>query len=302
MRTELKLGILSLARRVDFKGKARLLDLLGIGPSNKHLAPSGMDTVACRYGISIATRDNRDVMFRELLVNGHYQDDVLVALRQLLRPGAVFWDIGANYGFMSIFVDKVFEGRVRTVAFEPSPIVLPELRRNLELNRCRNVEVQPFCLSDRIGTVPFYVSKDQSWNATMIREFAESSAEDIEIEVESSTIDVCVGRLPAPDVIKLDVEGAEHLVIAGGREFLARRRPALIAEYNVEAIRDAGLTPEAYLGLLRSLGYRIHLLPRPWVGRHRWSSLRAVGEPRSLPPLCNLILLDPGSQGSAATR
>ena len=291
MRDRLKLALLALSRRVDFRGKTRLLDLLAVGPNNANLAPAGFNRLACRDGIIIEARNNRDIMFRELMVNGWYQDEVLTALRHLLRPGDVFWDIGANYGFVSIFVERAFDGHVRTVSFEPSPFVLTDLRRNLELNECRHVEVQPICLSDRLGVVKFYASAENSWNATIVRGFAESTGEDIEVEVQSSTIDESVKHLSPPAVIKLDVEGAEPMVIRGGQEFLRAQRPAMIVEYNVDAIRGAGLTPEAYLAMFHDIGYRIHLLRRPWVGGYRWSSLYQIGSTRDLPRLCNLIVL-----------
>jgi FkbM family methyltransferase len=251
-----------------------------------------VSSVRCIEDIEIATTCNSDIMFRELMLNGFYQDDVLVGLRHLLEPGDVFWDIGANYGFMSIYVDRVFDGAVKTVAFEPNPVVLGELRENLRRNQCRNVAIEEVCLSDRAGETSFYTSSDHSWNATLIRDFAEINAENIEVKVETSTIDECVERLPPPSVIKLDVEGAEYLVAKGGRGFLASKHPPIIVEYNTVAIEQAGLTPEEYLGFFRELGYEIYALKRPPFGFHRWSSLHRAERPSRLRNLCNLILLD----------
>lgn len=286
--------VLAVSRKIQFLGKARFLDLLGWGPGNKDLVPQNVNSVECIDGIVIQTSCNNDVMFRELYVNGSYQDDVLVSLRSLLRPGDVLWDIGANYGFMSIYIDRYFSGNVDIFAFEPNPVVLMELERNLELNRCLNVTVESICLADRVGTADFYISKDHSWNATMIPEFAKKHAEDTKIEVAVSTIDECVKRLPPPNVIKLDVEGAEHLVVKGGEHFLRDGETSIVAEYNVDAIRDSGLTPGAYLDIFRDLGYRMHLLRRPIFGSYRWKSLHRVEDESQLPPLCNLILTKEG--------
>jgi FkbM family methyltransferase len=286
--------VLSLSRKVQFMGKARLLDLFGLGPSNRDLVPANVNSVECLENIVIQTSRNSDIMFRELYVNGSYQGDVLIALRNLLRGGKVLWDVGANYGLMSIYAACHFRGQVQVIAFEPSPIVLKELRNNLELNRCENVTVEPICLGDRDGTVPFFVSEDQSWNATMIPQFAQSHAENLKIEVPCSTIALCVERLPPPDVIKLDVEGAEHLVVRGGRRFLADAKTSMIVEYNVHAIRDAGLTPRGYLDLFRDLGYTIHAMKRPVVGPFRWETLQKIQHERTLPVLCNLIMLKSG--------
>jgi FkbM family methyltransferase len=230
-------------------------------------------------------------MFRQLVIDGTYQDEVLVALEHLLRPGEVFWDIGANYGFMSIYVDKHFDGAVRTFAFEPNPVVLSELRRNLDLNRTRSVEVVETCLSDSVGESQFFTSADHSWNATLIPAFADAYGQNVPITVKTSTIDDVLRAVPAPNAIKLDVEGSEHLVIRGGTQFLSRARVPIVAEYNVESIRGAGLTPEQYLEMYSRLGYRFYLLKKPIVGLHRWESRYEVSRPSELPPLCNLILL-----------
>ena len=161
----------ALSRRVHFKGKARALDALGIGPSYLDLVPPGTHVVECVEGIRMDLAQRQDIMSRELYLHGFYQDDVLVALRSLLRPGDVFWDIGANQGLMSVYVDRVFSGEVRTFAFEPSPPVVEILQRNLELNDCRSVEIQAYCLSREAGSVPFYTSATNSWNATLIGDF-----------------------------------------------------------------------------------------------------------------------------------
>jgi len=286
----LKLWLLALARRLHFRGKARLLDLLGIGPSHRDCVPEGVTSVRCVEGIVVHTTRPTDIMFRELFVNGLYQSDVLVALRHLLRPGGIFWDIGANYGLMSLYVDRHFDGAVQTVAFEPNPVVLEELRRNVEANGCRSVRVEPICLSDEPGTVTFYTAPDNSWNATIIKQFAESSRGTQEIRVEATTIDEAVKRLPPPTAIKLDVEGAEPLVIRGGESFLSGGDVPIVAEYNVQAIRDFGWTPERYLDLYRDLGYRPHHIRRPNVGLHRWADLHPIDRPEQLPRLCNLVL------------
>jgi FkbM family methyltransferase len=278
-------------RAVQFRGKARLLDLVGLGPSNKAVVPEGVSAVDCIEGIRIESKRPNDVMFRELYVNGLYQDDVLAALAALLRPGDVFWDVGANYGFMTIYVQSRFGGRVKCVAFEPNPIVIEELERNLALNDCKDVTVEATCVSDRIGEVAFYVSEDHSWNATMVTDFAALHAQNVAIRVPSTTLDEYSRHAPHPAVIKLDVEGAEHLVVSGGRELLRRAKIALVAEYNLESIASAGLSGDDYLQLFRELGYRIFLLRRPWWGRYRWESRSEVGSADTLPDLCNLVML-----------
>lgn len=153
-------------------------------------------------------------------------------------------------------------------------------------------------LSDCVGETSFYTSLDHSWNATLIRDFAEANAENIEVRVETSTIDECVKRLAPPSVIKLDVEGAEYLVARGGQKFLRSKRPPSISECNRLAIEQAGLTPEEYLGFFRELD-EIYALKRPLFGFHRWFPLHRAEGPSWLRSLCNLILLDASSPRAA---
>lgn len=283
--------LLEVSRRVQFRGKARLLHALGLSLANRDLVPPGVDRVRCVGGITISTHDPRDVMFRELWLHGFYQDDVLVALSNLLAPGGVFWDVGANFGLMSLWVERQFTGAVKTVAFEPAPTVAATLRRNLELNRTRAVTVETLCLSDQPGTVTFYTSPDHSWNATLIPSFAQKYGEDVAIQVQATTLDDYAASHPPPTVIKLDVEGAEHLVVKGGQRLLRDHDLAVIAEYNTIALADVGLAPAAYLALFTDLGYRPYQMRRPLTGWHRWDSLHPISDPSQLPPLTNLILL-----------
>ncbi len=281
--------LLRVSRRVQFRGKGRILRALGFSLDNQALVPPGIDRVRCADGITIATHDVTDVMFRELWLHGHYQDDVLVALEHLLSPGQVFWDIGANYGFMSLWVDRTFRGRVRTVAFEPAPVVARTLRENLALNRANSVVVEELCLSDREGPVTFYTASDHTWNATLIASFARRYGENDAIEVMATTMDGYARAKGRPDVIKVDVEGAEHLVIAGGETLLRDHPVSIVAEFNELALRDVGLSPERYLAIFADLGYRAFRMRPPLVGWHRWGTLHEVRDLRSLPPLCNLV-------------
>ena len=282
--------VLAMSRRVQFRGKARLLHALGLSLDNHDMVPPGVDRLRCVGGIEISTHDPRDVMFRELWLHGYYQDDVLVALSNLLEPGGVFWDVGANIGLTSLWVDRQFTGAVRTVAFEPAPTVAATLRRNLELNHARAIEVAELCLSDRPGRVTFYPSADHSWNATLIPSFARKYGEDLAIEVEATTMDAYAADHGPPTVIKLD-EGAEHLVIMGGQQLLRDHDVAVVAEYNTIALAEVGLSPTQYLELFTKLGYRPYQLRRPTWGWRRWDTLHEVHDPATLPALGNLILL-----------
>jgi FkbM family methyltransferase len=278
-----------LSRRVDVKGKHRIQVLLGL--DRLDVVPKDCEWVESGEGIRMTGSSTRDVMLRQLYVHGHYQSDVMVALQNLCSPGETMWDIGANYGYMSLWVNHCFGDSVSVVAFEPSPTVLPFLRANLLENEAESIEVVDKACSDRAGSVEFFFSAENSWNATLVEEFAEQHGETQHTSVEATTIDELVGEPPAPHVVKIDVEGAELMVIEGGKKFFAAHRPALVVEFNPTAIADAGLTGEEFLDEFRALGYTPHLMKDPVIGLHRWSTLAPVASAEDLTGLCNPVML-----------
>ena len=280
---------LAVSRRVQFKGKRRIERLLGI--DRPDIVPADLHWVESNEGIRISGASNQDMMLREIYVRGHYQDDVMAALQNLLSPGDTLWDVGANYGYMSLWVDRHFGGRVKTVAFEPSPIVLPNLRANLRENDASHIEIVEDACSDSSGTVEFFMAEHKSWNATLIPEFADQHGQTSRIEIQAVTIDELVTTRTPPDVLKIDVEGAELMVVEGGRRFLSESRPPMVIEYNRRAVDDIGRTGDEFLDVFRSLGYAPHLMKRPLVGRHDWATLAPVAQASELPDLCNPVML-----------
>ena len=281
---------LNVLRGRQFRGRQRLQQVLGL--NDPGLIPTDERWVDCIEGLRLTTSTPQDFMFRALYTDGYYQDDVLVALRNLLSPGMTFFDIGANYGFMSLYVDRMFQGSVTTVAFEPSPTVLPYLRENIAENEAVSVSVDDRCISDTNGSTSFFYSDENSWNATLIVDFASEHGETKVVDVEAVRLDDLVADGARPDVMKLDVEGAEHLVIRGGQEYLRSAHPAIVAEYNLKGIEGAGLTGDEYLELFWSLGYSVSLMPRPVFGWHRWNDRRVVSSASELPHLCNLVVTE----------
>lgn len=102
-------------------------------------------------------------------------------------------------------------------------------------------------LSDFAGTATFDASMDCQSRLTELGD----------ITVEVDTIDRLVGLIPAPNTIKIDVEGHEERVLRGGMTTLARYRPVVLVDWNDD------MTLRCVSALLTPLGYRI--LPGPPV-------------------------------------
>lgn len=163
----------------------------------------------------------------------------------LASPGPVIYDVGANIGLYSV-IFAADPARV-VVSFEPSELVLPYLRANVALNGLRNVHIEPIALSESRGHVAFTLDSVTTCTSHV------SSRGEPGIEVACSDLDSLVRaqRWPAPDLIKLDVEGHDEPILRGMTQLLAERRPYVCLE---GGLRSAdGVIPS--LRLLRAAGY-----------------------------------------------
>ena len=150
---------------------------------------------------------------------GFYEYEKQKVISREVRPGSVFWDVGANVGFYSLLASGlVAPGKV--FAFEPVPRNLAYLREHLALNRVTNVEVLPMAVSDRNGASSFEIEE----TGLMGHLSGEGG-----ITVLTATLDSLVeeGKVLPPDYVKMDIEGAEVLALRGASRTFQRFRPVL---------------------------------------------------------------------------
>jgi FkbM family methyltransferase len=194
---------------------------------------------------------------------GSYEPEVGQLLPRLIRPGGCAIDVGANVGVHTLVMARA-AGTGAVLACEPNPAILERLRANVLVNRLGNVKVLPLALSDAPRSVDLFVpnAATQSNHATASLVAVSNALVDAtSIRVEAVTLDELVAAegLGEVDLIKVDVEGLEGAVLAGGRELLARDRPALIFEYSREHWDETGYTLPGVLADLRRLGYHTFL-------------------------------------------
>lgn len=161
---------------------------------------------------------------------GSYEWEMQKRMAKEVRPGMTFYDIGANVGFYSLLAAKLV-GSGRVYAMEPLASNLAYLRRHLELNRVRNVEVMEMALSDEVGKLAF----ESEGTRAMGRIGAAGTT-----LVESSTIDFLLeeGKIDFPDCIKMDIEGTEYRALAAARECFARHRPKLFLALHGKGVHE----------------------------------------------------------------
>jgi FkbM family methyltransferase len=156
---------------------------------------------------------------------GTTEPELQRAFQRVIRPGMTVYDIGASVGFHAVLAARLVGDDGLVCAFEPVPENVRLVEHNMTLNGFRNYRCFDLALSDTDGQAEFNFSKSRILGSLAAvsrpNHFAESSL------VETARLDTLVEKrgLKPPDVIKLDVEAAETIVLAGAGNVLRSARP-----------------------------------------------------------------------------
>lgn len=159
-------------------------------------------------------------------------------------------DVGAYSGLYSLEAAKANPfGKVW--AFEPMASPRALLLKNVEANALGDqVTVWNFALSDRAETAGFYLNAKKAWSTRASLLHWDEDKDGLRIDVDTQSLDVIRDNFPSPvDLIKVDVEGAETLVLEGGRNTITEDKPVLFTE----ALTQDSLTKQ--ISLLTEFGY-----------------------------------------------
>lgn len=134
-----------------------------------------------------------------------------------LDPFDIFFDIGSSIGLYSILAGKkLVNGKV--FSFEPDPGNLASLRKNFQINGFQNFEIHPIAIGDKQETLRLYTAGSNAYSPSLRPVNGIPSYVDIEVQSIDNLLKE--GKLPYPDVVKIDVEGAEMMVLRGMQELL----------------------------------------------------------------------------------
>jgi FkbM family methyltransferase len=170
------------------------------------------------------------------------------------RPDWVAFDIGMNFGYFACLLASLCKD---VHGFEPVGWLAGRARANVALNAFKNVTINEVALSDHAGTAQLNLPDPDHCNWGTSSLVHKSSSPTAVAEVPLETLDnYCAAHgVTRLDFMKVDVEGAEHLVFRGAEKTLERMRPTIIFEYNAES------GPEAY-SLLGRIGYGLYDMER----------------------------------------
>lgn len=192
-------------------------------------------------------------------LRGFFEWRNIVIANTVCRTGDCIVDVGSNIGTETLLFAKTVGSSGRVVAFEPSPDNFETLRHLKELNHLDQLDLRSEAVSDKIAELKFLMSTDEvSTGVGRIVTEQDQRA----ITVNSVTLDSLYeeGAIPNPRLIVMDVEGAEYLVIRGGKLLIERARPTIILEIEPPLLAQHNLDSTQIYELLSEHGYACYLI------------------------------------------
>ncbi len=196
-----------------------------------------------------------------LSVNGEYEPVESRIFRRYIREGATVIDVGGHIGYYTLQAARAVGPDGHVVVFEPAPDNFALLERNVKSNGYKNVTLVRSAVSDQAGSESLVISRDNTGDNRLAGGEPGSrvdarAAVDL-VTVDAVTLDSYFGEKPPDvDVIKMDIQGAEPLALAGGRGLIAANDDLLLlTELSSEHLDAAHL--RAYGNDLKDAGFAL---------------------------------------------
>ena len=174
---------------------------------------------------------------------GTYELDKQVLFSKYIKSGMTVFDVGANVGYYSLLASLLTGKEGKVFSFEPLPENISYLKKHLELNKLKNVKVIDRAVNDKISKLRFTFGDNRS---------AGHISNEGEIEIETTSLDEFIKAGNAlPDLIKMDIEGAEYEALIGAKVLLKRKKPVIFLATHSNELRAKCLK------LLIEFGYTI---------------------------------------------
>lgn len=229
-------------------------------------------------GGSLFVCDLRDSMSRQVCFAGQYEPLETAFLQRLLSPGMTFVDVGANWGYFSLVAANRVGDTGRVISLEPHPRMAATLRTNVTANGLRTITVKQVAVADKSGTLSLTAFDETSDNFGVSR-VNDCTTVASRFQACSQTLDSVLdeGAVERVDLVKIDVEGAEDLVLAGMKSGLTQGRyQAILLELHPSFLSERGKNIRDVTDWLIAAGYK------GWYLDHSKNASREAAYGRSI--------------------
>ena len=231
-------------------GRRFILDRLGLGRVFMQLTANQVEVTTLPNGVKMFYNT---VLHQNVTNPDTHEPALVAALHRHLKPGSVFYDIGANIGLHSFVASSIVGSSGRVFAFEPNDTNLRYLRLSLEQEELSNITLLPIAIGKSDGEFTFDARGAMSGR---LADNVEQAVNPQPVDVRSVDSLIAAGS-PFPNVIKIDIEGGEGDALSGATETL-KRHPTILCEMH----GWSGGAKRAWEALERA-GYRLANLKEP---------------------------------------
>jgi FkbM family methyltransferase len=196
-------------------------------------APQGLTTVEVAGGLLAGRRLSLNMQEEKDYWLGTYEPDLQGAIAELVKPGMVAYDVGANIGYITLMLAQAVGESGKVFSFEALPANVARLRANLALNALDGrVQVEAAAVVDRSRPVEFLVGPSGGMGKAQGSAGRQSVQYSTTLEIPGLSLDEFVYQSghPEPQIVKIDIEGGEVLALPGMARLLEQARPQLLIE------------------------------------------------------------------------
>lgn len=164
--------------------------------------------------------------------------ELLNIAREEIHLGDVVWDIGSNVGIFTFAAASIVGAEGKVLSVEPDIMLVNLLRKSLQLdkNNDLSIDILSAAIAEKVGISKFFISGRGRTGNTLqksVRMHSDKSFRTIQL-VPTVTLDLLLSVIEPPNFLKIDVEGAEDLVLLGGKQMLHEIRPIIYIEVGVD--------------------------------------------------------------------
>jgi FkbM family methyltransferase len=189
---------------------------------------------------------------------GYYEKSTLTLIEKLLEPNMVFIDVGGHIGQYTLVASAIVGDGGQVHSFEPDPDTFRLLSLNVKSNHCGNVHINPVGLFSEEGTKRFYLATTRDIGSNSLAEPSNYAGDFLDITCTTLDKYVEKNKVSKIDLIKIDVEGAEHHMLRGASNLLQQRKPVMIIEFEEARQKSFGFSCAKLGELIAGFGYILY--------------------------------------------
>ncbi len=204
--------------------------------------------------------DTNDLAVGRHVLSGSYEPHVTQVFKEALAPGKRVVDVGANIGYFSLLAARLVGAEGLVLAMEPSENNVKLIEASRRQNQFDQLRIVQAAAGRDLGLLSYHPDHSNGLSERLPEDSARLLATET---VACLPVDCLVPAGRTIDLMKVDVEGAEHNVFLGAREMISRCRPLLVWEFTPQSLWGVSqIHWRDHLTWVQDLGYQLQICHR----------------------------------------